>query len=377
MIVMDIKLDNFMAFDEFHMNMSYPKKIVNSCLNEEHLLGFPNFRYKKINIIMGTNASGKTSLGLMLMAIFNFIKKRDTSQIISKINDVNREASFTIDIVLNTEYYDNPILYRFSTIFADSSNKHDIKKTEVKKIAISRNERYEFYSEKLEDIEPEILNEKSSIMFGVGWLFSYPLDSLANEKYSTLKDSENYVKVLNNILCSLDNSIIGVEKSEEVENSYLIKKKDKTIIMQDGEIALDHLLSSGTKAGIGVADMITAILESRNGFYYCDEKFSYIQSDIEKACLSLMIQSIKASEQLFFTTHNLDILDLPLPKHSFMFLKKHKMGDDIKIEYISASDFLKKNTDSLRNAVDNDLFSVAPNLDLIYELEMLNDEKDD
>ena len=30
MIVMDIHLDNFMAFKNFHMNMSYPKKIVNS-----------------------------------------------------------------------------------------------------------------------------------------------------------------------------------------------------------------------------------------------------------------------------------------------------------------------------------------------------------
>lgn len=26
MIVMDIRLDNFMAFKNFHMNMSYPKK---------------------------------------------------------------------------------------------------------------------------------------------------------------------------------------------------------------------------------------------------------------------------------------------------------------------------------------------------------------
>ena len=28
MIVMDVKIDNFFAFKKFHMNMSYPKKIV-------------------------------------------------------------------------------------------------------------------------------------------------------------------------------------------------------------------------------------------------------------------------------------------------------------------------------------------------------------
>ena len=30
MIIMDIKVDNLYAFQNFHMNMSYPKKIVNS-----------------------------------------------------------------------------------------------------------------------------------------------------------------------------------------------------------------------------------------------------------------------------------------------------------------------------------------------------------
>ena len=29
MIIMDLKIDNFCAFKDFHMNMAYPKKIVN------------------------------------------------------------------------------------------------------------------------------------------------------------------------------------------------------------------------------------------------------------------------------------------------------------------------------------------------------------
>ena len=28
MIIMDLKIDNFLAFKNFHMNLSYPKKIV-------------------------------------------------------------------------------------------------------------------------------------------------------------------------------------------------------------------------------------------------------------------------------------------------------------------------------------------------------------
>lgn len=66
MIIMDIKADNLYALKKFHMNMSYPKKIVDSTIPGEYLAEKPNFRYKKVNIIMGGNATGKTSLGKLL-----------------------------------------------------------------------------------------------------------------------------------------------------------------------------------------------------------------------------------------------------------------------------------------------------------------------
>ena len=90
---------------------------------------------------------------------------------------------------------------------------------------------------------------------------------------------------------------------------------------------------------------------------------------MEKAFLSVMISSLKENDQLFFTTHNTDVLDLRLPKHAFTFLKKDIYDEETPIKCVSASEFLKRNTDSLRNAVENDLFSVAPNLELIYEIE--------
>lgn len=61
-------------------------------------------------------------------------------------------------------------------------------------------------------------------------------------------------------------------------------------------------------------------------------------SYIEKEILSLMIN------QLFFTTENLDILDLPLFKRIFNYLKK----DDYGISIVNAADYLKKSADSLR-----------------------------
>ena len=67
MILMDVKLNNIYGFTDFHMNFSYPKKIVNSIIESEWLSGHPNFRYKKAVILMGANAAGKTTLGKALL----------------------------------------------------------------------------------------------------------------------------------------------------------------------------------------------------------------------------------------------------------------------------------------------------------------------
>ena len=147
--------------------------------------------------------------------------------------------------------------------------------------------------------------------------------------------------------------------------------RNQDVIIQDGELTKSDILSSGTKAGITIAGMVTAIINGENGFYYCNEKFSYIHTDIEKAFLSLMIQCLRKNDQLFFTTHNTDILDLPLPKHTFTFLKKDINDDTESIKCVNASEFLKRSTDSVKNAVENDLFSTAPSTELIYQLEEL------
>ena len=71
--------------------------------------------------------------------------------------------------------------------------------------------------------------------------------------------------------------------------------------------------------------------------------------------------------QLFYTTHNSDILDMDLPKQSFAFMRRDK-SDGNRISCVYASAYLKKNTDSLKNAVENDLFSSAPNVDRVLEV---------
>ena len=73
MILAYIYLDNIYGFKDFSASFVYPKKIVNNPLGQEYLKNYPNFRYKKVNIIFGSNATGKTTLGKAIWNICLFL----------------------------------------------------------------------------------------------------------------------------------------------------------------------------------------------------------------------------------------------------------------------------------------------------------------
>lgn len=54
------------------------------------------------------------------------------------------------------------------------------------------------------------------------------------------------------------------------------------------------------------------------------------------------------------------MLDLNLPKNSYVFLCKHLEEGIYQVPAVFASDVLKRNTDSLRCAVENDVFDSLP-----------------
>lgn len=383
MIVMNLKADNLFSFQDFEMNFSYPKKIVNSTIEKEHLSGHPNFRYKKVNIIMGANASGKTTLGKLLMTIFNFISsntsKGNPVKLESAIQDKSKEASFALDFVpessgLLEQLEEHRFLYRIEFVILpkehtqksrshhldDINSKYDIR---IYKSPISKKDSYESCVKKLKEIpiaKNFSLYDKFSLFPSFGWFFS--LTDESDERAP--KANEMELSILEVVLKALDSEILSVKKSDEVENSFIIQKEHQKIIIQEGEVIKDSKLSSGTKAGIPISNLISAMRSSQGyGFYYCDEKFSFVHSEFEKAFLNIMIELLSEDNQFFFTTHNSDILKMNLPKHSFTFLKK-----DPTIRAVHPENYIKKNSQSLYSAVENDVFNCTPNIDSILDL---------
>ena len=101
MIVLKLTLDHIYEFDDFQINFTYPKKIVNSIIENEHLDGRERFRYKKAVILMGANATGKTSLGKTLLRIFGYMVNANPLPLCEMVS--GEKGSFSIDFV-NGDY---------------------------------------------------------------------------------------------------------------------------------------------------------------------------------------------------------------------------------------------------------------------------------
>lgn len=359
MIILDIKLNHIYGFDEFHMNFSYPRKLSASLLGSETLKGRERFRYKKAVILMGTNATGKTSLGRVLLRIFRSIKEADEA-LLRSLASKGHPAAFRIDFV-NEGY----TLHRFEGIIDGDNVNIGYYAAEIGEM-----DSYEMTVEKLENKTDEIGGNFKMLRKAVGQLdyrFAYP--EIEHSLRVLNVDKEMLLKTLQAVIGTLDPTLKDVSIAKDLKDSFVIRRRDQEIIIQDGKLLNRELLSSGTAEGIDVAIFLASMFSHDNCFYYCDEDFSYIESDIEKRIFGLMVEQLGNNEQLIFTTHNTDMLNLNLPKHTFAFLKKEIVDDEYKVTVTFASDILKRNTDSVKCAMENDVFESLPDDSLLDELE--------
>lgn len=355
MIIMNLKINNIYNFKNFNMNFSYPRKIENSTIENEFLEGFPNFRYKKIVLLMGSNATGKTCLGRTISNACEFLNEGNENLIYKMINDKNENASIVLEIVNENN--------KLEEIHIDYINQaFEIK---IFESSISEKDSYETAYKKLKLIYfGKYSNEIRDIIGKLNFQFSYP--EIEKTLKTNINDEKLFLKILKSVIGTLDPSLKEVIISKDLKNSFIIKRGDNEIIIQDGKLLNRELLSSGTVEGIDVALFLANMYSKQKYFYYCDEYFSYIHTEIEKRIFQIMLRNIKENEQLIFTTHNEEMLELNLPKHTFALLRRNK---DNYPEVVFVSSLLKRNTDSVKCAVQNDIFSSLPDLSLLDELE--------
>lgn len=361
MIVLNLVLKDIYGFHDFNINFSYPKKIVNSIIEHEHLEGRERFRYKKAVILMGANATGKTSLGRAMLHIFEYMTDGNPAPLYEMVS--GNTGFFCIDFV-NEDYR----LQRLSAQINAAGKEIEI---QYQTADIDTMDSYERCVTKLKDQTAEAVrtaNALRKLAGSIRYRFAYP--EIERSLKLTEANKNILLKTLRAVIGTLDPTLQDVSLSKDLKDTFIVRRGGAEIIIQEGKLLNREVLSSGTAEGIDVAIFLAAMIAKESSFYYCDEHFSYVQSDIEKRIFGIMLNYIGADEQLIFTTHNTDMLDLNLPKHSYVFLRKQLEEGTYEVSAISASDVLKRNTDSLRCAVENDMFASLPQDSLLDELEM-------
>ena len=359
MILLDVRLNHIYGFDDFHISFTYSRKLSVSLIGEETLEGRDRFRYKKAVILMGTNASGKTSLGRALLKIFSSVGEANEA-LLRDLYSGYAPARFQVDFV-NEGF----VLHRLCGVVDGEEISFRYYSAEIGEM-----DSYEKAAAKLTDRTEAAAGSFKALKSIIGPLeyrFAYP------EIASSLRMSEvkkpALLKTLRAVIGTLDPTLSDVSVAKDLKDSFVIRRRGKEIIIQEGKLLDRELLSSGTAEGIDVAVFLASMISGKNCFYYCDEHFSYIQSDIEKRIFGLMVERLGRNEQLIFTTHNTDMLNLNLPKHSFAFLRKEILDGECKVSVVYASDILKRHTDSVKCAMENDVFGALPDDSLLDDLE--------
>ena len=370
MLIANLFLDNVYSFDNFNASFAYPKKIVNNPVDGEYLKDFPNFRYKKINVIMGSNATGKTTFGKAIWHVFMFLNRKEVEPLLDIIGDSNRETRIILDYVLL-----KGVLNRADIVISKINDNGEFEtKMRFLEVKLNKNDSYESAAARFDLDTPyrNYVEVLSNINFA-GWKFVFPLTEKNFDTISCPFDGDDryeFLNVLLPLIKTLDNSIKDIKVSNEVDKTYIIvpEKGDTYYISHGMRLSEINKLSSGTKYGFNIAATLFSIKKHINGFYYIDEQFSYINSDIEIAIFNLMSTYISDGEQLIFTTHNSELLSLNYPVHAFNFLRKVDVGGAKHIELIDASMIEKRNNTNIKNLYDNDFFGARPDLTDIYAL---------
>ncbi len=388
MIFLKIRLKNIYMFKDAELDLTYKSKLPSSTIEGEWLEGFPKIRFKRVCVITGANASGKTVFGKALCLINNYINGSDVNQSNNELLNLsrimykrNRPASFEVEFITPETNQIHLLKARF-----DESG---LLEESYRCAKLIKSKTYGNTSSELRSSEPLSEYHRNTNNHGV------PLSGFSSYAHSTGKvgvipdwnyrfsdansDSKtgNFIAANIKTMCAFlkafDSSIKNVEAIGD-EEYRIIFRSNETLLVDKGEIVRKNRLSRGTLEAIEIASFYKDIqstkekllhadlgIMSKSRTFYLDEKLAYSHTEVEKSILNLMIENLPRHSQLFYTTHNYDVLDMNLPAHSYVFMKKPEYSEFVQPEKLGYN----QNDRSLLGYVENDVFDTLPNLDSI------------
>ena len=390
MIITRLYLDNLYGFSDTEIDFSYRRKNLRSNITDEFLPKRPKFNFKRVCIISGTNAGGKTSLGRVICGVENFLSSKAlTNYLTLAVCDKEQPAKVLAEFVTPA---DNTLhLLELSFQYAETTPEslkysaipiglNDSCPAARKKLLGVHGGRLSKSSVRIDSTKAGLvkaLDDFSDLTFSdLSWMFMF------SENKNEDKDSKSGKHISSNLMFSVlkcfDNSIESVEavvprseakkKSEKsaTPSGYILKFQngDSVLIDAAGEIAggagMANRFSKGTYDAIKLTDFIGRVIDAgrrrESCTHYLDEQMAYSHSQLEQHILNLIIEKLSPTAQFFYTTHNYDILDMGLPPHTFLFMRK----DGGHTEVVQPENTFSKNDRVLTNYVKNNYFDTLP-----------------
>ncbi|HIW06661.1 MAG TPA: hypothetical protein H9889_04980, partial [Candidatus Ignatzschineria merdigallinarum] len=124
MIFTKIHAKNLYCFENTELDLTYPRKIVDSLIDYEYLdERAPNFRFKRLCIISGANASGKSSFGKVILHAVNIIThgRLYAEKESFPLSDDTKAGELTVEFVYPTE---SELLFRQLTLYIHNGIYH-------------------------------------------------------------------------------------------------------------------------------------------------------------------------------------------------------------------------------------------------------------
>jgi AAA15 family ATPase/GTPase len=365
-------------FKDTFIDFTYPKKNADSTVEMEFLEEFPNIKFKRVCILMGANASGKTSLGKVMCIINNHLYGRSIIDPDTDISSEDKLASFEVTYVtpdnglihkLVAKFHKQEGLvyegYKVNQIYSSKSHKKTIEALEKSAYSFVFDANSHERSHGIENIRFQsalaLTSEITITEEETFWNYIYSDRNSFDPKSYT----PNNINFLGSVLKAFDSSISSVVAIPDAKDAFVVKfENGDSVIVDKGKSEHMDRLSRGTWEAIQVANFTSHIRQQGSGTYFIDEKMAYSHSEMEMAMINLMIEKLNDQSQLFVTTHNHDILDMNLPTHSYIFMRKDgyvKVSQPEKMGY-------NKNDRTLLGYVKNDVFNTVPDTSMIYDL---------
>lgn len=405
MIVLKMEIDNLYMFRDFKIDFTYPREIKKTILQSERVQHAPKIRYKKLNIMMGGNASGKTTLGKLLCSFQNYLRGHSGDFFFKKYK---KDDNSTLKIL----FVENEYLFKMEISFDNNTVQEKLKAVKLRKSYNLEKHLELLNKQKEECVEFSIFLDQKDVPILSQILKRHFIGTTEMCAYTSFLDipesQQNYITyfsyylsfyfrfasftdrsfqpgeivtdeslpMVQKLLMMIDNSIAevrratsdNVEKTESTEeNGYYIifTNGDRVYIDQETpRMIKDNRLSQGTIEAMEISYIINNINKYR-GTIYLDEQMAYMHTELSNALILMLVNSVNKLDdvQLFITSHNENILNLNVPNHSFTFLKNEKN----KVRVINPEKTLQKNDRSLLEYVQNNYFDSYPDLEDLGE----------